>query len=169
MSIGPAEDAVVLEHRLAELGVSAVHEALDMIAAWDRHAALGIVQNPAQATKAPRLKKSDGQLDWARSAEQIRNQVRALKPWPGTYTAWHNRQGGELRLILDQASVATPSPGFASQMPGEVVSVDKQHLWIATGAGVLAVDRLQPAGKRVLDVAEFLRGYPVQLGDRFGP
>jgi methionyl-tRNA formyltransferase len=168
-AIGPAEDAVALEPRLAQLGVHAVHEALTMIAAWDRKSPLGTVQDPALATRAPRLKKSDGQVNWTRPAEQIRNQVRALKPWPGTYTVWRSGQGSELRLIVDQVSVPSPASWSVAASPGEVVSVDKQHLWIATGAGVLAVDCLQPAGKRLMHVEEFLRGHPVQVGDHFGP
>ena len=167
-AIGPAEDAVALEQRLAQLGVDAVHEALTMISAWDRQSPLGIVQDPALATKAPRLKKSDGQVNWTRPAEQICNQVRALKPWPGTYTVWRNRQGNELRLIVDQVSVAPPAAWSAPAPPGEVVSVDQQHVWIAAGAGVLSLDCLQPAGKRLLRIEEFLRGHPVQVGDHFG-
>lgn len=167
-AIDPAEDALTLEQRLARLGVEALHEALAMIAAWDRKSPLGTVQDPARATRAPRLKKSDGEVNWTRSAEQIWYQVRALKPWPGTYTVWRNQQGGELRLILDQVSVPPLASRSALAQPGEVVSVDEQHLWIAAGAGVLALDRLQPAGKRLMGIDEFLRGHPVQVGDRLG-
>jgi methionyl-tRNA formyltransferase len=165
--IEPDEDAIALETRLARLGVEAVHEALALLAAWDRHGPLGTPQDPARVTRAPRLQKSDGQVDWTRSAERIRNQVRALKPWPGTFTVWR-RPVGELRLILDQVSLGPPHDEAAAD-PGTVVLAGKQQLGIATGAGTLSIDRLQAAGKRVMGIEEFLRGHAVQLGDRFGP
>lgn len=165
-AIGPTEDAVALEARLAQLGVAAVHEALALLTAWDRQTALGIPQDPRLATKARRLRKSDGQVDFSQAATRIVNQVRALKPWPGTFTVWHGG-GGELRLIVDSAAVAEWSGPAAA--PGAVVHVSKHQLLVATGDGVLALERVQPAGKRVMPVDEFLRGHAVQPGDRFGP
>jgi methionyl-tRNA formyltransferase len=124
-----------------------------------------MAQDPKQATKAPRLKKEDGLVDWTRSARQIANQVRALKPWPGTFAVWQRPQGDELRLILDQVSVVE---GVVATRPsGEVVQVDKRRLLVATGAGVLAIDRIQPAGKRAMSTDEFLRGHAIQPGQRF--
>ncbi len=103
--IGPDEDAVQLERRLSQIGVDAVQEALGMIAQWDGQSPLGVVQDPRSATKAPRLKKSDGEVDWTRSSQQIVNQVRALKPWPGTFATWRRANGEAMRLILDRVSV----------------------------------------------------------------
>lgn len=166
--IGPTEDAVQLEQRLAQLGVAAVREAIGLLAAWDRQSALGMPQERAAATKAPRLQKSQGQIDWRRTAQQLSDQVRALKPWPGTFTTWRNQHGAEVRLIVDQASVVAPSATTPNGQPGETVLVDKHLWWIATGDGVLSLDRVQPAGKRVFTVDEFLRGHAVQAGDRLG-
>jgi methionyl-tRNA formyltransferase len=165
-AIGPDETTPELEARLAELGVEAVHEAIERLERWDRRGPLGTPQDPALATKAPRLKKEDGLVDWSRSADQIRNQVRALKPWPTTYTFWHRSRGEPLRLILDEVAVAA-TPQRAGE-PGEVVKSDGQRLVVAAGQGALEIRRLQPAGKRVMDASEFLRGYPVRVGDRLG-
>ena len=57
-------------------------------------------QDPALASKAPRLKKTDGEVDWKRPAEAIRNQVRAFEPWPKTYTFWCRPKGTPLRMIV---------------------------------------------------------------------
>lgn len=159
--IGPDEDAVQLEGRLSEIGVDAVHEALDMIARWDGHAPLGAIQDPQLATKAPRLKKMDGEVLWTRTATQIANQVRALKPWPSTFTTWRPTHGEARRLILDRVSVGEQ----ANSPPGRVVLVDKSRLLVATGDGLLSLDRVQPAGKRSMDIGEFLRGHPMDVGD----
>ena len=162
--IGPDEDAVQLERRLSQIGVEAVHEALGMIAQWDGQSPLGVVQDPKAATKAPRLKKSDGEVDWTRSARQIANQVRALKPWPGTFTSWHRPHGEAMRLILDHVSPAAEAS--LTGQPGEVVLADKSRLIVGTGDGLLSLDRVQPAGKRVMAIEEFLRGHPVAVGER---
>jgi methionyl-tRNA formyltransferase len=162
--IGPDEDAVVLEKRLSEIGVDAVREALDMIARWDGQSLLGEVQDPLLATKAPRLKKTDGEISWNRTAAQIANQVRALKPWPGTFTTWPRAGGEAMRLILDRVSIV--SAAQANAPPGQVVLVDKSRLLVATGDGLLSLDRIKPAGKRSMDIGEFLRGHPMEIGDR---
>jgi methionyl-tRNA formyltransferase len=164
--IGADEDAVQLERRLSELGVAAVHEALGMIAQWDGYSPLGVPQDPQAATKARRLKKTDGEVDWNRSARQIANQVRALKPWPGTFTTWQRPDGVAVRLILDRVSAAAEATCNAP--PGEVVLADKSRLQVATAEGQLSLDRVQPAGKRSMAIDEFLRGHSVAVGDRFG-
>jgi len=163
--IEPDECADQLEPRLAQLGPAAVDEAIDLLRAWDGRTPIGTVQDPSLATPARRLKKQDGQIDWSCSAERIRNQVRALKPWPGTFTHWSRNGRTASRLILDQVSVATD---LGSGEPGAVLKSDSGQLWIAAGDGILAVERLQPAGKRVMDVREFLRGHPIEVGTRLG-
>jgi methionyl-tRNA formyltransferase len=164
--IETAETMPELEQRLARIGVEAVGAAISLLETWDRASPLGTPQDRALATKAPRLKKTDGAVDWSRSAPEIFNQVRALKPWPGTYTHWLRPQGEPLRLILDRVTpLAIATEGRSA---GEVLASDGQQLLVATGGGVLALDAVQPSGKRVLEIAEFLRGYPVRLGDHFG-
>ncbi|HEX5445886.1 MAG TPA: methionyl-tRNA formyltransferase [Pirellulales bacterium] len=162
-SMGPEENAVELEQRLAELGAPLVCQAIDDLAA-DR--VKPIVQDAALATPARRLRKTDGAIDWRRSAQAIKNQIRALEPWPKTFTFWHRSGSQPLRLILGRASVR---PGNASVAPGAVAHAGGDELVIATGEGHLAIHELQPAGKRTLPMAEFLRGYPIREGELFGP
>ncbi len=171
--IQPEEDAVALERRLAQLGIQPVMEAIDMLAKWDGQSPLGQIQDPALASRAPRLKKMDGQVDWSLSAGRIHNQVRAFKPWPGTFSQWL-RAKGPMRLILDQVSVVEPAAASdrltagPTPQPGDVVACQGDDLWVMTGDGVLAIHQIQPAGKRAMGVREFLRGYPMQVGDRWG-
>jgi methionyl-tRNA formyltransferase len=165
--IGAEETAAELEPRLAELGAPLVIEALDALEAGT---ARSIEQDPAQATKAPRLKKELGQVDWSRSAAAIKNQVRALQPWPKTYTSWHREGGEPLRLILERVHVEAgfqTDPGLPAE-PGIVLEAKGDKLVVATGDQALAIDQIQPAGKRVLTAGEFLRGYPVRCGERLG-
>lgn len=160
--IGPDETAAELEPRLAQLGAPLVLEALATIEAGT---ALPIAQDPALATRAPRLTKEMGKVDWTRAATDLRNQVRALQPWPKTYTFWQRPSGEPLRVILDKVHV---EPQATPAEPGTVLEAQGERLVVATGAGGLRIEALQPAGKRVLSAGEFLRGYPVRPGQRFG-
>jgi methionyl-tRNA formyltransferase len=165
-AIDPDETAEELEPRLAELGVRAVEQALDLLAGWDGVAPVGDAQDATQVSRAPRLKKADGRVDWSRSAEQIRNQVRGLKPWPGTFTSLSRASGEPLRLLLEDVSVVETEG--RQEPPGTILACDSRRLIVAAGQGGLSLDRVQPAGKRVMDIAEFLRGHRLQVGDRLG-
>ena len=124
-----------------------------------------LAQDPALASKAPRLKKSDGQIDWSRPAAAIKNQIRALEPWPKTYSYLHRQKGLPMRLIFGPVAVEDHSGG---SVPGTVLEVNGGRLLIAAGSGAVAPKSIQPVGKRLMSMAEFLRGHHVQPGDRFG-
>ncbi|HEY1064700.1 MAG TPA: methionyl-tRNA formyltransferase [Pirellulales bacterium] len=172
VDIGESETTAQLEPRLAELGAGLIAQTIDAIESGNT---TPIIQDPALASLAPRLKKTDGAVDWSRSAEQIRNQIRAFDPWPGAYTFWLRTDGERLRLILGPAEVVRTENSLAhalpndSTTPGYVLAASGDRLVIATGEGELRLTAVQPAGKRMLSAAEFLRGYPVEAGDLFGP
>ncbi|MHB1036011.1 MAG: methionyl-tRNA formyltransferase [Pirellulales bacterium] len=161
--IDSEETAVALEARLAELGAPSVLEAIELL---ERGPVAAIPQDPSQASRAPRLKKSDGLIDWSRTAAAIKNQVRAMEPWPKTYTFWRRPGSEPLRLILGHVAICDAPPGT---LPGTVLEAVGRRLVVVAGAGALAVEGVQPAGKRLLSTEEFLRGYPVQPGQQFGP
>ena len=168
-AIGGEETAEELEPRLAELGATAVLEAIAMLESWNGAEPIGVVQDNRDATRAPRLKKTDGRMDWSRPARDLVNQVRAFKPWPGTYTNWLRREGAPLRLIIDRASVAADGDaGAVERLPGRVVRADDDAFCVATGQGLLKITSLQPAGKRCLPAEEFLRGYRIEVGEALG-
>lgn len=161
MPIDPDEDAVALEARLANLGAPLVAGVVDDIEAGR---AAGLPQDPSAATPARRLRKADARLDWTRTALELKNQIRAFEPWPRNYTYWV-RENEPLRFSIGKASLAPHSSAGAE--PGMVLVARSDELIVATGAGALALHGVQPASKKVLSTAEFLRGYPVGPGDRF--
>ena len=165
--IDPNENAVELEHRLAELGGPLIADVVGRLAAGDLKP---LPQDPAKATPARRLRKTDGEVDWSRTAQQIKNQIRALEPWPRTASSWLRPSGEPLRLILCRADVADVEGmiGEERSAPGQVVIVGKDQLGVATGGGVLLIREVQPAGKRSMQVGEFLRGQQVKVGEKFG-
>jgi methionyl-tRNA formyltransferase len=166
-SIGEDETSAELESRLAQLGVEPVLESIRLLSQWDKSSVTGQPQDQSLATHARRLRKTDGNVIWTRSANRIRNQVRGLQPWPGVFTHYLKAGGQPIRLILDKVSIAPALMG-SSAKPGEAVLVEPARLLIQTGEGLISLDRVQPAGKKVMPIAEFLRGHKVQPGDRFG-
>jgi methionyl-tRNA formyltransferase len=159
--IGPRETAGELTARLAELGARLLTRALDDLAAGRIEPT---PQDHAAATEAPSLRKSDGAIDWTRPAGYLDRFVRAMTPWPGAFTFWTPPGKPPLRLVVVEAEAV---PGDAAE-PGRVAATDKGRLTVETGDGLLAIRRLQPAGKRPMAAADFLRGHPLPLGARLG-
>lgn len=160
--IAEDDNAVTLEERLSQRGVAAVIEATDMLDQWNGTDVLGIVQDNSEATKAPRLKKADGKIDWQRTAQQIDRQRRAFTPWPGMYTFIPRKKGDPQRLIIESSGVVSDT---TDSPPGTVLCAEDDRLHVAAGNGtILGIDSVQPAGKREMSVEEYLRGRPVVAG-----
>lgn len=162
--IGPKETAGQLEERLADLAAPLTCRVVEAFAA-------GMIaetpQDTRQATRAPRLSKHDGLIDWTQPAQRIECHVRAMQPWPKPFTFLHQAGGKPVRLILlDVKPAETVAQPDAP--PGTVADVSPHHLTVQTGAGGLSIRRVQPEGKRAMDVTEFLQGHPVHAGDRLG-
>lgn len=168
IDIAPDETTPEVEHRLAALGPGILMNSIAMLEAWDGESPIGELQDASLTTKAPRLQKSDGKIDWTRTAKQICDQIRAFKPWPGTFTFMQRANAQPLRMIVDTASWKDSAPEAATSKPGTIVVATKSELGIQCKDSVLYMARVQPAGKRVLDVEEFLRGYTPEIGDVFG-
>ncbi|WP_153559434.1 methionyl-tRNA formyltransferase [Roseimaritima sediminicola] len=165
LAIDPHETAGQLEDRLAQRGVSTSLRALDELARWDGQSLWGQPQDPAAVTKAPRLKKSDGHINWKQSAQRIDYQVRAMQPWPTAFTLLRRSDGSEQRLTIREVAFSdrTPPPGTEPGTP----QVDGQQLFVACGDAMVQIRRLQPAGKREMAAADYLRGHPLEDSARF--
>jgi methionyl-tRNA formyltransferase len=164
------EDAEQLEARLAKMGADLVAQVVDQLVTGT---AQPIEQDALLASKAPRLTKEHGAIDWSGSALEIKNQVRALRPWPRAYTYWHGAGGPPVRLAIDHTAIAAmESTALENQpltAPPGTVMLAASRLIIATGHGALEILELQPAGKRSMAATDFLRGNRVEAGDRLGP
>ena len=149
----PEDTAATLHDRLANSGADLLIRTLKDYAA---HKLKPIVQDHSKATYAPLLKKQDGHIDWQRPAEELEPFIRGMTPWPGAFT-FHN----ETRLKIFKAA---PIPENISEAAGTILKAFPDELRVATGRGALSILEIQgPAGKR-LDVADFLRGYPLPPG-----
>ena len=154
--INPTENAGELSDQLAQIGARLL---LETIPDWLNGAITPIPQVSDRATRARRVKKSQGRIDWQQPADQIARHIRAYTPWPAAATT------------LDQTPIrvtlATYSDSAVQSLPGTILQAGTT-IDVATANGVLQIHRLQRAGKRELSAEEFARGTRELLGRRFG-
>jgi methionyl-tRNA formyltransferase len=137
--IGPDDDAGAVAGRALDLGVPPLAAAL-------RGETSGQAQ-VGEPTYAHRIGPDDRRLDWSRPAGEIAARIRALSPHIGA------------RAELDGLPVTVwEAAAAASEAPPGAVAVEGGTLRIGAGEGVVEVRALQPAGKRRMTAAEFLRG-----------
>jgi methionyl-tRNA formyltransferase len=163
-AIGPDETAGELETRLAELGAPLMVQAVAALAAGDIPI---LPQDRSKVTKAPKLRKEDGQIDWSKSARAIHNLVRAMQPWPVAFTTWNPRGSPPIdpvRLIVHKTAVVE-----GRGAPGEVLEAAGDRLVIATGGAAVLILVLQVPGKKPFAASEFLRGHRIEPGEVVGP
>ncbi|UCC73335.1 MAG: methionyl-tRNA formyltransferase [Gemmatimonadota bacterium] len=149
--------AGALYAELAELGGRTLLSALSLI---EHGQATEEPQDEAEATYAAKLNADDVRLDWTLSAEQLDRWVRGCDPIPA---AWSELAGVRVRMFAPRVGVKA-----ADAEPGVVVTADpREGLEVATGSGVLGIGQVQPAGKRRMEAAEWIRGRGVAQGARF--
>jgi len=167
--IRSTETAGELEARLSQLGVAPTLHSVELLATWDGHSPIGQPQDPSQVSRAPRLDKAAGRIDWNWPAEKIDWHVRGMQPWPGAFTELTLAAGKPpLRIAVRQVSVlpeAAHDVSPTAAQPGELLS--PSALQIATGRGVIQIERLQVAGKNEVTADAFLRGHRLPVGTRF--
>lgn len=153
--IGEQETAGEVEAALAALGAPLLVEVVDQLA--DGTAAEE-PQDERLVTLAPRLAKEDGLVDWTRPAAALQCFVRGMHPWPGAVT-WL----GDERWRLHRAHiVAAEGPPMA---PATIVEATGDRLIVACGGGtLLALDEVQPEGRRLMTARELLAGRRVAAG-----
>lgn len=153
--IGEHETAGELHDRLAQLGAELVVPALQGLSTGSLHAT---PQDAALATHCGLIDKREGQLDWALDAVVLDRRIRAFTPWPGAWS-YVPEERGPLRL-----GVARARPTTGNGAPGTVLCADDSGLVVACGVGALLIEHVQPAGKKVMPAAAWLRGYALPRG-----
>jgi len=144
--ITPEDTGGSLHDRLAALGAQVLADGLGLLRAGMR---LGPGVQPEQGvTYAHKLDKAEARLDWSRPASTLAATVRAFNPWP---VAEAEVAGERVRI-----HAATALPLAHAQAPGTVLFAGRQGIDIACGEGALRLQRVQRAGGRAIDVADYL-------------
>ena len=107
LNIDPNETAGELHDRLAALGPDAIVRVLNDL---ENNTLQPIPQDPTQATKAPKLKKTDGTIDFNQPAEKVRARIHGLTPWPGCKVHWHQSNPASNPPPTTHHHPKTPSP-----------------------------------------------------------
>jgi methionyl-tRNA formyltransferase len=158
--IGPDETSEDVERELADAGARLMVDVIDRL---EEGAVQTEPQDHSASTYAVKLTKAEGLIDWSETAAAIHNRVRGLHPWPHAYTYLDGERIILLRTRMTDARTDSPS--------GTVLAADAAALTVATGEnGVIAIEELQPEGRRPMRTRDFLAGRPIAPGSRFtGP
>jgi methionyl-tRNA formyltransferase len=168
--ISPWDTGGSLGKRLAEVGAELL---LEVLPRWLADEIEPQPQDDSLATQVSLLRKEDGAIDWNLPAIDIWRRVRAFNPWPGAFTTL----AGHTLLIWESwplsfggaavaGTVLPLTPEQRQMLPPE--AGEKETLTVQTGEGLLAILRLQRAGRRSLTAAEFIRGQRDLFGRRLG-
>ncbi|HVB36870.1 MAG TPA: methionyl-tRNA formyltransferase [Candidatus Acidoferrales bacterium] len=162
MKISPDETAPELMARMGDAGAPLLIHTLQQLAAGELTPK---PQNNALATFAPPLEKQEGQIDWNLPAIEISNRVRALQPWPGTYTQFR----GCLCHVWGRSAERTerPESNAAPAAPGTIFE-NRGAILVACGTGTwLRVEHVQPEGRKRMTAREFANGARISSAERF--
>lgn len=122
-----------------------------------------IPQTESGVTYASKITTAECKIDWSRNAHQIALSVRALSPWPGSFTTW---RGKRLKVLFATPSKRSYNP---STVPGTIVQATSDRLEIVCGEGTaLMLNEVQLEGKKRMQTEEFLRGSALPEGEVIG-
>jgi len=168
-AILPDETAGQLHDRLAKIAAPLLLETIDRIADGT---AVYTEQDHSQATLAPKLKKSDGFLDFNEPAEVLAQRIRGLSPWPGALAIYSsNKTQKSLQVTITRAATVRPvigdqGSGIGNQINPQPGILD-ENLHVVCGSGALKIVEVKPAGSRLMSFKDFVNGQQTQPGDMF--
>ena len=155
VDILPTDTGESLTDKLAELGAELIISTMDKL---QQGTVTPVPQDESAATYAAKLDKNMGLLDFSLPAQEVERTIRALTPWPGTFTYL---DGKKLKILSADVTEA-------SGEPGEFTEVTKKSITVACGSNGLKIKTLQPEGKKPMDTAAFLNGNHISVGMRLG-
>lgn len=142
---------------LSDLGAELIVSVLDKAEKGDL---IGEKQDESKATHCRMLTKSDGIIDFSKTAYEIKNFVRGMTPWPGAFTKGEN---GVLKVIKCEVTVAEGGEEY-----GEVVTSDpKKGLVVKCGEGYLRLLVIQAENGKAMDSKAYLLGHKIPEGSVF--
>ncbi len=158
VDIAPDETGGSLFEKLSAEGASLIVDALKKI---EEGSIRPVKQDEAKASHVKQIKKEMGRIDFSMDAVRIERMIRAFDPWPGALTVL-DKKG--LKLWEAEAEEDL----FEDALPGQIVKVDKEALYVKCGKGSLKITSLQLEGKKRMKTKDFLLGFKVAKGDHLG-
>jgi methionyl-tRNA formyltransferase len=157
IEIGPDDTlGTVYFNKIFQLGVDAMLEAVDLIAAGN---APRSVQDTSKATYESWCKRKDAKIDWDQPVDEVYNLIRGTNPQPGAWTTC----AGKTLQIFDSAKLAD-----GAGAPGEITGVTEEGFTVAAQGGAILVKRVRPEGAGKIAAAEFAANAGLATGARLG-
>lgn len=147
------DDATTIHDKLSKLGGELLVSTLKNII---EKKAIYTLQDDEESSYAPMLYKDTGKIDWNKSSREIFNQVRGLKPWPGSYTYYNDNQ-----VKIHKVSITDKS---TQGEPGKIIEVSNDGVFVNTNDRVIVIEELQFPNKRRMKVSEYLAGNTIETG-----
>ncbi|HOP90511.1 MAG TPA: methionyl-tRNA formyltransferase, partial [Ottowia sp.] len=159
LPIAPRASTATLHDQLAALGGRLIVEALELAACGGLHAK----PQPAEGvTYAHKIEKHEAAIDWSQPAAVIERRIRAFDPFPGASSTL----GADVIKVWN--SEIDSCSRLSDVRPGQILSTNESGIVVACADGALRLTELQrPGGKRLV-ARDFLRGFPLQPGQRLG-
>lgn len=154
------ETAGQLHDRLAQTAAPLLIETLDQIAAGT---AVFSNQDHSKATFAPKLRKSDGFLDFTEAAEVLERKIRGFWPWPGASATYLSRQTGKSTRV----TIAMARQTEAANAAGLTAGALDENLEVICGRNALKITKIKPAGSPLMSFKAFANGRQTKPGDMF--
>ena len=156
VAIRPDETAGELHDELMGLGNKLVVETIKKI----EHNDLKTVTQEELTTdtplkEAPKIFKDFCNIRWDQDCQTVYNHIRGLSPYPAAHTCLKSDQGDTLDLKVYKTTIEPAQPQV---LPGTVVTDEKTYLKIAANDGFIRLTTLQQAGKKAMNIEDFLRG-----------
>lgn len=154
IKIMPNDTFETVHDKLAPIGAKLL---VNTIKNLERGVQIREKQDAAAATHAPMIDKTTAHIDWACSADDIRNLIRGLYPFPGAYTVYNGK-------IMKIEAAHTETTESAAEC-GTILSGGGNKFSVKCADNTaLVVDRLRPEGKKSMDTDDFLRGNSLEVG-----
>ncbi len=158
IAIAPDDTQATLKNKLAELGASALLEALDLVAGGK---AVETPQDESAATYTRPITRHDAIIEWSRDAQTIERTIRAFDPWPVARTSLKGEPLMIWKARVEEAVSAGP------HSPGTIVAVKPDPL-VQCGCGRLALLEVQAPGRKRMKARDFLNGRRIGVLARLG-
>jgi methionyl-tRNA formyltransferase len=141
---------------LQELAVAGAPVVLNAISAIKANEA-PVNQSVDSASRADKLSKDEGRIDWLDASLIIERKIRAFYPAPGAWTTFRNEA-----IKIESAMARETKAG----VPGEI-SLEGKELFVSTSEGSLQILKVKPAGKASMDAASWINGVRIEQHERF--